>query len=673
MSYNEHIMIIAGDNPMLPRNVGAQETFDAGDMYILTKNAKKIFDPKESDTFNECKFIEPTGQLIKKTLLGDEKTRFAVVGEIGNANVVYIKGLPSLPYTATEGEEKASKDKYGTQFVVKPTSKVRSGVIHNQVDRIFNQIEETGPILIEPLELGLSWYLEKVGEKEWTLTLCLRSTNQYKFVDFNDIAENCFLFDERIMTKEGDFGKGREGYTGYNIGRTLGPKWSAPFAKGLQSAINKYLKEKKTDTTVKVNIEDYDYGIKYEKIWNQIRHDKQAIAEYLEKTVYIASGLIPGKPGYFWIQKTDEQIVEDVLTIAKKNNITLNLNRIPKEFKDNQKALPPIMLAIKHKKLAIIEMFIQNGIKIDEILKAEPATGASLLLAAIKENKMNPLTSLIECKADSQQATQLAQEQKNNAVNVNKAVNMLNIWNSNEELDDYLKKLIISINNFCEANNSRLERNNFEKAKKIREKFEKTLSQPWKNEDKNDLIKILCADILNIVRPNGEEKTKSNLQDNLTFEASRMLHIADVFSQPTPKPLFIEGDIDESKIKEKDAEVNVSSDPITSTHHTMTTTTSSVASSPYGMMEASSIRNPSSAPESKQTTDSPKPILLGSTPREDSSLTRRSPGINDPSGQSKLLEALGKFSRKKPEGEEKEDENVEKKEDEKGLVARRNG
>ena len=128
--------------------------------------------------------------------------------------------------------------------------------------------------------------------------------------------------------------------------------------------------------TFEIETEKKCYNREFNQAWNNIRYDKDKIADFLLTTICVACGYNDVRPfGQFWSSdpdlQCDESIVELVLQVGSENNIKIDLNKIPFKLKEvvgeDDFSITALMFAAKkkdigsEKHLKLITILIKNG------------------------------------------------------------------------------------------------------------------------------------------------------------------------------------------------------------------------------------------------------------------------------------------------------------------------
>jgi hypothetical protein len=336
------------------------------------------------ESFSNVEIDEESQRLLIIASQQKVPTRFAVVDIFTEQKGKIIHNLvfqPSLPANATEADMKSTEELYGKGNVVKAHEEL-SGIVHPQTIAIrgkqikkkqaegkplegyelkllrqkeilderakANKTKTTLPSPLPSLGLSCQLFPTKDGCRfDWIG----RSTMQYTVFKVNDIAQDCFLFNEYSKVNENNLFVGREYTTSCHIDRSVECKTMDMLheaaKKNIEALFNRKGILKKVQSCI--SIRKKDSSVVYDQIWQEIRNDKAKIAAYLENSLYVAIGLASGHQGRLWPDQTDYEMIERIFKTADKLDIKLNLNSIPKKF-TQLKLGSPLLLIIKNDK-----------------------------------------------------------------------------------------------------------------------------------------------------------------------------------------------------------------------------------------------------------------------------------------------------------------------------------
>lgn len=339
---------------------------DQGDLFTIKLPAREKIQWEDFsnlilDELSLFVIYKGINNVLKKENLG-KSVRYAAsifIHTESDAVVNYLASLPSLPSNSNEDDFYESQKHFGKGFVIKARSYQARGLVHADIKKFFTQGKSIVPFKTSRT-LGLSFTIKASDSKDKNkgviMTLVGRSSDQLFMFKLNPVAENCFLFDDYEMDKNG-LVKEEIDTTVSDIKRSI----PSQAMTRLACAISKKLGEQKGRFVcpVKVKIENIDFGMKYNEKWNQLRNNKKGIAEHLEHTIYV----VCGSKEQCLIEKKDVKVISDILEQAKVLGIQLDLNKIPTRYQKNKKALPALVLAIKKVILILLKFLLRMAQK----------------------------------------------------------------------------------------------------------------------------------------------------------------------------------------------------------------------------------------------------------------------------------------------------------------------
>lgn len=383
-------------------------------------------------------------------------TRFAgyiCIGQDKDAGKCLSWACPSLPSVKIADNkeeekllEKAKEIKMhyynlpdGLNYVVQSQPNL-TGTVHEDIRYIaIEELKKSNPKLAGLLnpppwaqnpdsahEIGISLYIkpEKKDEKivKIVVELGLRSTFQRSMQKLSDLAGAVFFLNpkdyvwsesRKMFIYNEDLNKAREATLSFHLGRSLNSEYKAAIAHGVREALSKIYGKASLTVEMKVD-ETFD---EYEKLWEKYiaEKDVKSIRQGILNSIYILSFLNNCTPGEFWPGKTDATLVEEMLMVAKKYDIEINVDEVPVAFQYTRAS--PLICAVRQGKLELVKVLLAH--------KADPArkdeNGKSAIDYAREQN--NPeiifmvsyprLYDIVE-KGDTIKFAQFLQEHKDN-------------------------------------------------------------------------------------------------------------------------------------------------------------------------------------------------------------------------------------------------------------------
>ncbi len=382
--------------------------------------------------------------LIKGIEAGDDKNLRNLAGEINTNNE--IKGYTYLPRFAIYSKiqkdknsnklgihhsfvrpslpsafEKVARTSHRKNFInelkkfykvdIAIAEKKLTGIVHEQTrTSVIEEAEIKNKSLSSLLkqrpiyELGVSCTFDPTTGKFVFLN---RSTMNKSIMKINPVGKNALYLgsirggdDLDYDAEENKFIKGKLTLA-FNIERSLIEPILIALMKAVSDGINQYIDKHhlpilKKDNWCQYNYEDYYrdtyegcYSYAFNDDWEKnLRHNKIKLAENYLQNIYIFAGFDSEqqKPGEFWPEESDEQIIFEILEDAKKNGLSFDFNKIPEIFKKMGLSSTVLMYAARRNSPALIEKLIENGA--DFTLKDEE--GHDALWYAQNSIKKNP-------------------------------------------------------------------------------------------------------------------------------------------------------------------------------------------------------------------------------------------------------------------------------------------
>lgn len=329
--------------------------------------------------------------------------RFAMFSKIikeegDKLGINYCFARPSLPHDFLDPtpEQKAFKEGlekiFGTKIVV--AEKVLTGIVHEKAKKeilkeaelkgnkermeLFKKLPQESED-VPPPELGFSAIANDV------LSFLNRGAMNRSIQDLNPAAHDAFMFALSPKTQGYDHKKNhfiKNEYTlEYHLSRSLIKEILQAINNEISKQINLYIDKYQLNIPKKENWGVIDesfngcYSYVYDDFWEKyLRYNKKNLAEFYLKNLYIAAGFDPhGKPSEFWPKNKNDQPVTDSGTIAylfnqaKQMGLTLDVNKIPHEFKFSQEFAPYnfsttlIMYAARRDSLLVVKHLIYKG------------------------------------------------------------------------------------------------------------------------------------------------------------------------------------------------------------------------------------------------------------------------------------------------------------------------
>lgn len=208
----------------------------------------------------------------------------------------------------------------------------------------------------------------------------------------NPLAKYCFYFDPL----QNDFS--RPDYTNaLQIERSLETEATWNIINNVKKILLEEFKvsgNQKIEAEVNEKTKKNVRNAKDESKWLEIAENKQQIAEHLMRTIYIASGLEPSDKKDPWPQDENHIVIKNVLDVAKKHNIPLNFEYIPRMVRQEEKKTA-LMVAVDKGDLAAAKVLIEAKANIEANNKYEKN---ALIMASINGN-VSMVNLLIEQKA----------------------------------------------------------------------------------------------------------------------------------------------------------------------------------------------------------------------------------------------------------------------------------
>ncbi|MBV8802283.1 MAG: ankyrin repeat domain-containing protein, partial [Gammaproteobacteria bacterium] len=244
---------------------------------------------------------------------------------------------PSFSMIDTEDEEmkqeirkkQKGREKFNLEDIIEAPNDV-PGIVHHNTIASVREYFKTRQMYIPHLKVnkivGLSFRKNAKNILNWLS----RSTLNYSVYDTNPVASVCFHF----PADQSSFF--RPQYLAiYNLQRTLEKE---AFNKIREATKNSLLKKHELK---EIPIEEQE---KYQKNelqmessnklfgmneWLEIRASKEKIAEYMMRTIFFSSGLLPSGYAHAPFQPDNAEVIQNVLKVAIEYDIPLNLNYIP--------------------------------------------------------------------------------------------------------------------------------------------------------------------------------------------------------------------------------------------------------------------------------------------------------------------------------------------------------
>ncbi|HXT84664.1 MAG TPA: hypothetical protein VN704_10125, partial [Verrucomicrobiae bacterium] len=156
----------------------------------------------------------------------------------------------------------------------------------------------------------------------------------------------------------------KEGYTSeFKIRRSIPVSEMEFFMRKVKSPLEELLIFFRKDFIIDHNLYPDDFCKIYTQLFEEAQKDLEKMIHFFMYTIYVATGLEERSNPEFWTHLSDMDIILSVLWRADELKITLDLNKIPSEFKEYN--IRPLTLAIQMGKLDIFSLFLERGARID--------------------------------------------------------------------------------------------------------------------------------------------------------------------------------------------------------------------------------------------------------------------------------------------------------------------